>query len=134
MSFVRPATLIAPTGSTGNNTHTSTNLPEDCDSFCVQFVVEVAGATPTVSYKCQVSFESLLTSDANSNWTDLIYVTEATDTTAVAVRAATAVGVQHVFPANANLARQWRKIRIVSSLNTNVTYRAELYPIRLDPQ
>jgi hypothetical protein len=119
--------IVAPKGSTGANTHASVAVPEVFESICLNFVVEVAGATPTVTYKFQGSIDPLETSDANSTWTDIDYVLPGTaDTLANATRARTAVGGDPIWLARGVSARFWRKIRLVTSSNTNVTYRAEL--------
>jgi hypothetical protein len=119
--------LLAPSGTTGNNTHTSIGITDANARLAVALIVEAVGATPTVTWKAQVSIDDTSVSDANSTWYDLIYFTPTTnDTAAVATRAVTAVGSDVVFPDTANDARFWRKVRVVTSLNTNVTYRAEL--------
>lgn len=112
--------MLAPTGSTGNNTHNPASVSiESVLPTAVQFVVEVAGATPTVTWKAQGSMDG-------TNWYDLFYITDATDTSAAAARVATAVGAQIEWLALAPT-RNYAQFRVVTSLNTNVTYRAELY-------
>jgi hypothetical protein len=84
-----------------------------------QFIVDTAGATPTVTWKVQGSLD-------NSNFYDVNYVTDATDTAAVTGLTSTAVGAKVVFMANPG-ARMYRFFRLVTSANTNITYHAELY-------
>ena len=110
---------LAPTGTTGNNTHTA--VPASNGSrFGVQFVVEAAGATPTVTWKVQGSFDG-------KNWYDLEYVTDASDTGAAATRTATAVGAQAEWLDLAGGSRFYSQFRLVTTANTNITYRGELY-------
>lgn len=90
-------------------------------------MVEVAGATPTVTWKVQGSPEQESVSDANSTWFDLIYVTDAVDTTAVTALTSTAVGKKVIFEDELSGFRQYHKLRLVTSANTNITYRGDLY-------
>lgn len=112
---------LAVTGTTGNNTHSSVRCPDNYEGLAVQFVIEAVGATPTVTYKVQGSLDG-------TNWFDWGYVTDATDTIAVSPLTKTAVGAYVIFLSNP-LARNYRFARLVTSSNTNVTYRGELYPI-----
>lgn len=122
---------IAPSGSTGNNTHASVELDPGVEfaQLILQFIVEIIGATPTVTYKWQVSADDPDVTDANSVWIDLPYVIQgdSAETAATATRARTTVGSDTVYPVIGTKTRQiFRKIRLVTSANTNVTYRAEL--------
>lgn len=119
--------LLAPAGSTGNNTHASVHI-EGYDALAFEFVVEAAGATPTVTWKIQASPDDVSVSDANAHWYDLGYVTDASDTISQATRTATAVGAQIEFLSNP-VARKYRRFRAVSTANTNVTYRVEAYRV-----
>lgn len=120
-------TIMAPGGSTGNNTHQSVGLPAVSSRIAYKLVCEVAGGTPTVTWKIQVSADDTGITDANSTWYDLLYFTPTTnDTPATTTRVVTAVGSDAVFPDTANDARFWRKARLVTTANTNVTYRGEL--------
>lgn len=116
-------TLLANAGTTGNNTHTAIDFkfppvaaPQQV-SFV--FVVEAAGATPTVTFKYQGSHD-------NSNWFDLPYITDASDTLSQATRVVTATGASIQWLAGAH-SRQFRFYRLVTTANTNVTYRSEIY-------
>lgn len=120
--------ILAPTGSTGNNTHASAVAPESAEEFVFKFVVEAVGATPTVTYKFQGSPDTGDVNDANAAWFDVLYTTDATDTAAVATRAATAVGSQVEYLDHPEM-RTYRRFRCVTSANTNVTYRAEVYAL-----
>lgn len=113
--------LLAPVGSTGNNTHEAFQVSGDYETVALQFVVEAVGATPTVTYKFQGSVDGV-------NWYDVAYVTDASDTLATATRVMTAVGAQISFVSNP-VARRYAYFRAVTSANTNVTYRAEVHRI-----
>lgn len=113
--------LLANSGSTGNNTHASYQVQGEYEALVLHFVVEVVGATPTVTYKYQGSVD-------DANWFDVAYITDATDTAAVVTRSMTAVGSQVSFLSNP-VARRYAYFRVVTSANTNVTYRAEIYRV-----
>lgn len=118
-SYFSAPGVLAPTGSASGVTHAAYKVNPEAASLAVQFVVEAVGGTPTVTYKVQGSPD-------NVNWYDWLYVTDITDTGAVATRAATAVGAQIEWLSNA-VVRTYQYVRVVTSANTNVTYRAELY-------
>jgi len=119
---------LAAAGSTGNNTHTGTPLGGGAETVAFQFVVETTGATPTVTWKVQGSPDESSVSDANSSWYDVSYVTDSNDTAAVTAKTTTAVGSQIIFTANP-VARRYRKYRLVTSANTNITYHADAFRI-----
>jgi hypothetical protein len=111
----------APAGSTGNNTHAGVAVDgyEDVVTLVLEFIVSAIGATPTVSFKWQGALEGPEVSDAASNWFDLDVLPEGTATEAV-TQTVTTVGA---FPSSVEIARRpVRKIRLVTSANTNVTY------------
>ena len=118
MASFRKITLAA-TGQTGNNTHTAVEVGDENSQSAFEFVVESVGATPTVTWKVQGSMDG-------SNFYDLAYLTDATDTVAVATRTATAVGRQIAFLSRPT-DRFYRYFRVVTTLNTNVTYSAVMY-------
>jgi len=120
MGLVYDRHLLAAAGSTGNNTHAAVKIGADYMALAFQFVVEAVGATPTVTWKFQGSPDG-------TNWYDIAYITDATDTVAVATIVSTATGGKIVFLANAT-SRKYKYFRCVTSANTNVTYRAEIYP------
>lgn len=111
---------LAPPGSTGNNTHALTGAGSIADRIAVQFVVEAIGATPTVTWKVQGSLDGI-------NWYDVEYVSDSSDTGAAATRTATTVSSQVEWLDLAGSSRFYDDIRLITSANTNVTYRAELY-------
>jgi hypothetical protein len=112
--------ILAPGGSTGNVTGNAVDASQASGPVALQFVAEVAGTTPTVTYKFQGSLDGL-------NWYDVYYLTDASDTAAATARTATAVGAQVSFLDSGNSSRNYSKFRLVTSANTNVTFRAELY-------
>ena len=109
---------LVPNGATGNNTHTAVDLNVG-DPVTIEFIVQVAGATPTVTWKAQGSMD-------NSNFYDVNYVTDSSDTAAATTRVATAVGRQIIF-VSLGTYRKYRYYRIVTTSNTNVTYAANIY-------
>lgn len=124
-----PATefiTVAPAGSTGNNVHAGVGLPGIAHLLAIAFICEVAGATPTVTWKVQGAVDPLTVLDANAAWVDLPYVTPATDTLAQATIARTAVGEDLIWLAQSAI-RLFRRIRLVTTANTNVTYRCEAH-------
>jgi len=107
---------LAATGTTGNNTHDAVHVGGGYETAIVQFVVEAAGAGPTVTWKVQGRI------DDGSDWFDLGYVTDSNDTFATTTRTATATGKQLNFSK-----RKYKYLRLVTTLNTNITYRCEVY-------
>lgn len=112
-------TLLAPIGATGNNTHPAVAVTGSTAQVAVQFVVEAAGGTPTVTWKVQGSMDG-------TNWYDVFYDTDASDTGAAATRTATAVGAQLEF-VDLAASRFYNWYRAVTTSNTNITYRVELW-------
>jgi hypothetical protein len=110
--------LLAPAASTGNVTGTGYDADPAASGHAFQFVVEAIGATPTVTWKIQGSWN-------NSNWFDLLYVTDASDTAATTARINTVVGADIIFLSNP-VARQYKYYRVVTTANTNVTFRCEV--------
>lgn len=120
----------APTGSTGNNTHPGIEIDPSIDvsQLLLEFIVEAIGATPTVTYKWQVAPEDPgNVPDANATWVDLNYILwgDTTEAVVAATRARTTASTDTVIPFLGTKAKQiFRRIRLVTSANTNVTYRA----------
>lgn len=113
---------LAAAGTTGNNTGDWVALKtnQDVEAVACQFVVEAAGATPTVTWKIQGSLDA-------TNAYDLSYVTDSTDTAATATRQATATGAQVNFlNKGPGESRAYKYFRVVTTSNTNITYRCEL--------
>lgn len=118
MAAVLGPYALAPAGSTGNNTHAAVQANQGARSVAIEFIIESVGATPTITYKLQGTFDGV-------NWFDLITVPANSDTAAVSPTQ-TAVGdyVGYVDLVGGRFASQWR---LVTSANTNVTYHANLY-------
>lgn len=111
---------LAPTGSTSNNTHPGVGVSAGATRVAVQLVVEAIGATPTITWKVQGSLDG-------TNWYDVEYVSDSSDTGAASTRTATTVSAQTEWLDLAGGSRFYSQYRLVTSLNTNVTYRGELY-------
>jgi hypothetical protein len=112
---------LAPTGSTGNVSGASYAVHGIYEALVFLFVVEEVGASPTVTYKFQGSPDG-------ENWFDVGYITDSSDTISTATRTRTSVGADIAFVSNP-VARRYAYYRVVTSLNTNVTFRAEIYTI-----
>jgi hypothetical protein len=116
---------LAATGTTGNNTHAGVRLPDDACRVAFSLIVEAIGSTPTVTWKVQVSLDGMDVTDANSTWVDLLYLTATTnDSPVTSTIPVTTVTRSSVFLDDVG-SRFFRKARLVTSLNTNVTYRGE---------
>jgi hypothetical protein len=118
------AILLAPPGTTGNNTHASVGASDRPAYLAVVYVAEVAGTTAT--WKVQGSMDHGTISDANSNWVDMPYVLPSTDTLSQAAIVRTSLGADVIWLAGSHI-RYFRKVRLVVSANTGQTYRAELH-------
>ena len=112
---------LAPSGSTGNIVGNPVALGSGWQAFALQFIVEAAGGSPTVTYKFQASLD-------NVNWYDVGYITDASDTLSTATRVMTAVGAQVCFVSNP-IARQYLSFRVVTTGNNNITFSAQAYRI-----
>jgi hypothetical protein len=113
--------IAAAAGSTGNNTHSAVKVDSDYNTVAFLFYVTAIGASPTVTWKFQGSIDG-------TNWHDVAYVTDASDTLSVATEVDTTVSLSTHFLANP-VARKYRYFRLVTSSNTNVTYRADIYTV-----
>lgn len=125
--FVGPI-LMANTGTTGNNTHTSVGLSAAAKHAAFAFIVEVAGGGPTVTYVFEGTLDPQAVSDANALWFPLIVLPSNNDTATATPAAATTVGAKVHYLAQAH-SRFIRRARVVTSANTNITYRCELHQI-----
>src|SRR5438105_13070779 len=92
MSAIWPA-VLAPGASTGNNSHTQIGVAPHVDRLGVEFVVEVAGATPTVTFKLQGTF---VTAPTSTDWFDLFVIPSDSDTGTI-TKVVTAVGRYGTF-------------------------------------
>lgn len=115
---------LAATGTTGNNTHAAIDVP-DAQHLVCQLFVEAVGATPQITFKLQGSYDG-------TNWYDLPFTIENSTAVATAARnvnptvASTGyiVAVDMLQPA-----RAFPRARLVTSANTNTTYRATAYSV-----
>ena len=113
--------VLAAAGRTGNNTHTAVEVGGDDmtgEKVVLEFILEVAGATPTVTYSLQGSFDNVNFDTAG------IAVIPASSDTAAATRVVTVAGYTHN---QTSQGRIFRFYRLVTTLNTNVTYSANLW-------
>lgn len=117
--------LIPTAASSGNNTHPGIRI-EPGQGIGFLFEVVTAGATPTVTWKVQGSIDSDDIADASAAWFDVLYVTDASDTATSAAIVSTVVGKRVIWLANTG-ARMYRRLRLVTSANTNITYRASAH-------
>ncbi len=109
---------LAATGTTGNNDHAACRVEEGVSAIAWLLTVEVVGATPTVTAKLQGSMDG-------TNWFDLLSIPADNDTGALTV-VASAVGASARYLAQAQV-RFAKYVRLSTSANTNVTYKADLY-------
>lgn len=121
--------LAAPSGSTGNNTHSSVKLGP-ARGLALALVVENGGATPAISWKVQSTLANNDVTDANATWFDVLLLPAASDTVAaipLVIPSPTAVTgfVSAVWIAQGQI-RFLPRIRVVTTANTNVTYRVEM--------
>lgn len=114
---------LAPAGSTDNNTHAGVRVG-GYETIALAFEITAVGATPTVTFKFQGSHD-------NVNWYDLAYITDATDTLATATLTKTSIGQYIVYPSN-TVVRRYQHYRLVTTANTNVTYKSRAYKYKSD--
>lgn len=116
---------VAPAGSTGNNNHTAVSASPSAKAVALEFNVEAVGATPTVTYALQGSLQD--TPGAN-DWESIALIPAGSDT-AASTRVVTAAGrtINHVSQAPS---RFFKKFRLVTTANTNVTYSANLIQLQ----
>jgi hypothetical protein len=118
-SFLGPG-VLAPTGTTGNVTlpaGVGYQIDPSAVVTAVQIVTEIAGTTCT--YTVQGSLDGV-------NWYPLAYLTDASDTVAVAAVTRTTLGTSVLFLSQP-LSRRYKYYRVVSSANTGQTFRVEIY-------
>lgn len=107
-----------------NNIHASVEAPNDADSLIIEFRVTAVGATPTVTYTVQASDDGSEVSDANSDWYTIFGLPSNGAAEVAITGAASALGTIDFYLELAR--RPVRKLRLVTSLNTNVTYDSEI--------
>jgi hypothetical protein len=114
--------------TTGNNTHQSVGLTQDAISACVDFRCTAIGATPTVTFVVQGSFDDPSVADASSTFVTAFVYPVGSDTGTAAPAAVTTVSSNPVFLAGPS-GRFYKKVRVVTSANTNVTYEAKVHEL-----
>lgn len=116
-------TVLAAAGTTGNVTGSAVSYRPNGDSgyspVGFQFVVEAVGGTPTVTFKYQGSLDGV-------TWTDVLYTTPANAAASQSTQTVTGTGTTINFLAVPTTI-MWSYFRVVTTANTNVTFRAELY-------
>lgn len=123
---------LANVGSTGNNTHASVGADgfTDADVLSLEFEITAVGGTPTISWLFQGSMDGPDVTDAASDWFALEVLPSDSAVESAAVQTKTAVGV---YESSVEIARRpIRKVRLVTSANTNVTYEADIYAVDQD--
>ena len=113
-------------GSTGNTTHQSVGLSQDARSVCVDFRATVVGTT--VTFVVQGSFDDPQTLDASSIFVTALVYPVGSDTGTAAPAAVTTVSSNPVFLTGVS-GRFYKKIRVVTSANTGITYEAKVHEI-----
>lgn len=120
--------VLAATGRTGPNTDGPVTVSDPVSWVALEFVVEVAGSTPTITAKLQGSFAP--SSTAAGAYVDCQLLPSASDTS-VSSFTQTGVGT-YVYFVSLSHSRMFRHFQLVTSANTNVTYRANLYALTND--
>lgn len=115
-------------GQTGNNTHQSVGISQDADSIAVDFRATAIGATPTVTFVVQGSFDDVTVPDASSTFVTAFVYPVGSDTGTAAPAAVTTVSSNPVW-LSGPVKRFYKKIRVVTSANTNVTYEAKVHEL-----
>jgi hypothetical protein len=111
--------VLAPTATTATHTHGPVAVTETGHNLvALEFIVEVTGGTPTVTCKLQGGFDG-------TNFMD-VFILPGNIDTAVATFTQTAVGCYIYFVAQKHT-RGYPQYQIVTSANTNITYRANLW-------
>jgi hypothetical protein len=106
-------------GTTGVVTSPARTAGEGTTLAALEFIVEAVGATPTITYLWEGSFDG-------SVWYPVAYITDALDTLAVTARTRTTQGRDLSFVSTAQ-ARRYKQYRCRVTANTNVTYSSKLH-------
>ena len=114
---------LAPSTIGLNVVHPSQSVPDNALLLSLAVNITAVGAGPTVTYAFQASLDGGEVLDADSKWFDLMVLPAAADV-GVATDTKTAVGAYAYFLALARMTI--RKVRLVTTANTNVTYDADL--------
>ena len=118
---------LAPKGSTGTGSFAIGGM-DSAGAVCLEFQIEAAGATPTITYKLQGSV-NVRPDDPNPPtefFEDLELLQTDTATAHLKTDTKTAVGT-YIYWVEGLLPRAFRRYQLVTSANTNVTYSARLH-------
>lgn len=127
MSQIFGPVALAANGSTGNNTHTGVAIGPNADAVEFEFVVEAAGATPTVTFVVQGTDDDPSVADGSANWVAIEYFPAGSDTASNANQTVTAVGATWFSLDTESTARFYRRFRLVTTANTNITYHCSAF-------
>ncbi len=116
---------LAPAASVGSQTHVPVEVPAEADTLMIEFEVEAVGATPTVTYNVQGSMDDADVPVASSDWFEMFGLPSAGAAEVDISGTVTAVGVSD-FTLDLR-SRAVKKLRLVTSANTNVTYNSEVH-------
>lgn len=120
-------------GSAGNGAGTNqaagnnVEAPVDADVLALEFRVSAVGATPTVTYQWQGSDDGPEVTEANSDWYN-IFATPASGAADANAGGTEVAVVDREFYLDLHK-RPVRKVRLVVSANTNVTWDSEVRAI-----
>lgn len=106
-------------GTTGTATSQARTAGEGTSQAALEFIVESVGATPTISYLWEGSFDGAV-------WYPIFYITDAVDTPSLAARTRTTAGRDVSFISTAQ-ARRYKQYRCRVTANTNVVYSSKLH-------
>lgn len=110
---------LAPAGSTATGAYASVAVPANYDAIGFQINSTAGGTSATLTF--QGSLDGV-------NWFDVAYVTDATDTAAVAGRTLNPSSSLVQWLSNP-VARKYAFFRLNVSANTGITFSATLYQI-----
>lgn len=120
------AVRLAPAGSTGTGRFAAHGL-DDAPMLGIEVVLEVVGATPAFTFTVQglkLGGDEVTATD----WQDLAVVVANSTTAATATPSVTLATGRYVFYVDGLDKRFFDSIALNVSANTNVTFRANVYP------
>ena len=128
MSAIIGPVPLATTGSTGNNTHASVGLNVVPSKIAANLIIEAVGATPTITATLQGTLDPGTVVDGSAQWFNISFF-KADSSGAATESANQTQTTTGAFPMYVGLSRNKfaRRLRLVTTANTNVTYRCELH-------
>ena len=117
------------TGTTATPASAVLAVPSTAQWVALEFIIEAVGGTPTITWKLQGSFSTAGT--PAGAFVDCQLLPSASDTSVASVTQ-TGTGTYVHFVSLAH-SRQFRYYQCVTSANTNVTYRANLWSLSVEP-